>query len=77
MVHEPAAMHGPPVMEGLLQCVEHEAGMGRPADPPAHNAAGIGIDDKGNVNEAGPARDIGEVRDPQHVRPRARNRRFT
>ena len=51
-VHEPAAMDGPPVMQRLLQCVEHEAGMGRPADPPAHDTAGIGIDHKGDVNEA-------------------------
>ncbi len=63
-------MDGPSVQEGLLQCVEHEAGTGRPADPPAHDAAGLGIDDEGNVNEAGPGRDVGEVRDPQHVRLR-------
>jgi hypothetical protein len=27
MVDQPAAMNGPPIMEGLLQCVEHEARM--------------------------------------------------
>ena len=26
-VHEPAALNGPPIMESLLQCIEHEARM--------------------------------------------------
>jgi hypothetical protein len=28
-MHEPAAMEGPPVMQSLLQRVEHEAGVRR------------------------------------------------
>jgi hypothetical protein len=63
-------MDGLSVMKGLLQCVEHEAGMGCPTDPPAHDPSCVGIDYKGDVDEAGPGRDVGEVRDPQHVRPR-------
>ena len=30
VMHEPAAMDGPPIMEGLLQRIEHEARMRRP-----------------------------------------------
>ena len=30
VMHEPAAMDGPPVMQRLLQRIEHEAGMRRP-----------------------------------------------
>src|SRR5215207_4559362 len=70
MVHESAAMDGSPIMEGLLKRIEHEAGMGRSTDPPTYDPSRVGIDHKGDVNEAGPGRDVGEVRDPQHVRPR-------
>src|SRR5262249_59817932 len=35
----------------------------------AKNAAGVGVDDERHINEADPSRDVGEVRDPQHVRP--------
>ena len=56
-------------MECLLQRVEHEARVRRPADPPADDAACVGVDDERDVDEAGPRRDVGEVRDPQHVRP--------
>ena len=70
MVHQPAAMDGPPIMEGLLQSIEHEAGMRGPRDPPADDAAGIGIDDEGHIDEAGPGADIGEVGEPEHVRRR-------
>jgi hypothetical protein len=61
MVHEPAAMDGPPIMERLFQCVQHEARMRRPAHPPANDPAGIGVDDESHVNETGPGRDVGEV----------------
>ena len=70
MMHEPAAMDGPSIVQGLLQSIEHEAGMRRPAHPPADDPAGIGVDDEGHVDEAGPGRDIGEVGDPEHVRRR-------
>ena len=43
--------------------------MRRARGPPAHDPAGIGVDDEGDVDEAGPGRDIGEVGEPQHVRP--------
>ena len=70
VVDEPAAMDRPPIMQSLLQRIEHEARMRRARHPPADDPAGIGIDDEGDVDEAGPGRDIGEVGDPQHVRPR-------
>jgi hypothetical protein len=63
-------MHGPPIMQSLLQSVEDEARMRRPAHPPADDPAGIGVDDEGDIDEARPGRDIGEVGDPQHVRRR-------
>ena len=52
----------------LLQRIENEAGMRRPGHTPANDTAGLGIDDECHVDEALPRRDVGEVRDPQHVR---------
>src|SRR5258706_12931091 len=69
MVHEPAAMDRPSIMQGLLQCVEHEAGVCRARHPPAHDPAGIGVDHKGDIDKAGPGRDIGEVGEPEDIRP--------
>src|SRR3954471_20959735 len=69
MVHEAAAMDRPSIMQCLLQRVEHEAGVRRARDPPAHDPAGIGVDHKGDVNKAGPGRDIGEVGEPEDIRP--------
>ena len=62
-------MQGLPVMQGLLQRVEHEARVGRSAGAPAHDPARIGIYDEGDIDETGPSRDVGEVRDPEHIRP--------
>ena len=59
VVHEPASLHRPPIMESLFQSVQDEAGMRRPAHPPADDPAGIGVDDKGDIDEAGPGRDVG------------------
>src|SRR4051795_12387451 len=44
--------------------------MGGSADAPADNAAGIGVDDKGHIDEAGPGGHVGEVGEPEHVRLR-------
>jgi len=70
MVHETAALDGSALVQGLLQRVEHKAGVRRPAHPPADDATGIGIDHERDIDEAHPGRDIGEVRDPEHVRAR-------
>jgi hypothetical protein len=59
VVDEPASLHGPPIMKSLFQSVQDEAGMRRPAHPPADDPAGIGVDDKGDIDEAGPGRDVG------------------
>jgi hypothetical protein len=67
MVHETATLDGSALVQGLLKRVEHEAGVRRPAHPPADDAPGISIDHEGHVDEANPGRDIGEVRDPEHV----------
>ena len=44
--------------------------MRRPAHPPADDPAGIGVDDKGDIDEAGPGGDIGEIGHPQRIRAR-------
>jgi hypothetical protein len=54
MMHEPAAVDRSAIVQGLLQRIEHEAGVRRARGPPAHDPAGIGIDDEGDVDEAGP-----------------------
>ena len=44
--------------------------MRRPANPPADDPAGIGVDDKSQIDEARPGRHVSEVGDPEHVRRR-------
>ncbi|ESX22539.1 hypothetical protein X765_30620 [Mesorhizobium sp. LSHC440B00] len=46
---QPAPLHGPPIMESLFQSVQNEAGMRRPAHPPADDPSRIGVDDKGDI----------------------------
>jgi hypothetical protein len=41
MMHEPAAMDRPSIMQCLLQRMEHEARMRRARGPLAHDPAGI------------------------------------
>src|SRR3954463_7539111 len=43
--------------------------MRRARGSPAHDPAGVGVDHKGDVDKAGPGRDIGEVGEPENVRP--------
>jgi hypothetical protein len=68
MMHEPAALEGATLVQGLLQGIEHEGGAGGSRDPPADDAAGEDIDHEGHIDEAGPGRDVGKIRDPQGVR---------
>ena len=68
MMDEAAAVHWPPVMERLLQGVENEVGVRRPAGSPADDPSGVSVDDEGDIDEAGPGRDIGKIRQPQTVR---------
>ena len=67
---EPAALNGSALVQSLFQRVEDKAGMGGPADPPADDPSGEGVDDEGHVDEALPGRDVGEVRQPERVRAR-------
>lgn len=62
-------MDRPPVVQGLLQGIEHEAGVRRERSAPADDPAGVDVDDEGDVDEAGPGRHVGEVGQPQDVRP--------
>ncbi len=64
-------MQWPPVMQGLLQGAQGETGMGGPRRTPSDDAAGLGIDDEGHANEAGPCGDIGEIRKPEPIRCRS------
>ena len=61
MMHETATLDGPALVQGLLKRVEHEAGVRRPAHPPADDATRIGVDHKGDIDEAGPGRDVEPV----------------
>lgn len=70
-VNQAAATNRTPIVAGLLESIEHKAGMRRPARPPADDAASLGVDDEGDVDEARPGRDIGEVGDPEPVRCRS------
>ena len=68
-MNEVAAASGPSVMERLFESVQDKVGMRRSAGPPADDPPRIGVDDEGDIDEAGPGRDIGEIRDPQRIRP--------
>src|ERR1043165_3658287 len=46
--------------------------MSRAGDAPADDAPRAGVDDKGDIDEAGRGRDIGEIGSPQRVRARCR-----
>lgn len=67
VMDQAAAVDGATVMDRLLQGVEDEGGMGRPADAPAHDVAGVDVDYEGHIDEARPGRDVGEVGDPEPV----------
>ncbi len=49
-------MDGPPIMECLLQGIEHKARMGSPARPPTDDAASEGVDHESHVDETLPSR---------------------
>ena len=52
MMHKATAMGGSSFVDGLLQSIQHEAGVRRALDAPADDAAGVGVDDEGHVDEA-------------------------
>jgi hypothetical protein len=52
MMNQATAMNWSAVVERLLERVQDEAGMRRPAGAPADDPAGIGVDDEGDVDKA-------------------------
>jgi hypothetical protein len=50
------------IVQCLLERIEHEAGMGRPADPPPNNVEGVDVDHERDIDEPALGRDVGEVR---------------
>jgi hypothetical protein len=62
-----AALLWSAIVQSLLQGIEDETGMRRPADSPANDIAGVNVDDERDIDEPAPGRDIGKVRDPQPV----------
>jgi hypothetical protein len=55
--------------EGLLQRIQGQVGAHGSRRPPADDHPCENIDDEGDVDEAGPRRDIGEIGDPELVWP--------
>src|SRR5512134_2369806 len=70
VVDETALVHGAPVVKRLLERIQDEVRPRRTRHAPADDAPGERIDHEGDVDEAGPGRDVGEVRYPEHVRLR-------
>src|SRR3954451_2720295 len=70
VMDEATAPDGPALMQGLLQRVQHEAGMSRAGDTPADDTARKDVDDEGDIDETGPRRDVGKIAHPQGVRTR-------
>lgn len=69
-MHQPATVKWPPLVQGLLKGIEHEARMWRSRYAPANDPSGIGIEDERHIDEAAPGADIGKVGDPEPVRRR-------
>ena len=68
MMDEAAAAGRPSVMERLFEGVQDEVGVRCPAGSPADDPPRVGVDDEGDIDEAGPSRDIGKIGQPQTVR---------
>ncbi len=56
-------------IQSLLERVQNEVGAHRIAHTPPNDAAGKDVDHEGDIQPALPSRNVGEVRDPQLVRP--------
>src|SRR3954447_683751 len=70
MMDEAAAADGPALVQGLLQRVQHEAGVRAAGDTPADNTPRKDVDDESDIDKTGPRRDVGKVGHPQGVRTR-------
>ena len=71
MMNEAAAAGRPSVMERLLQGVENEVGVRRPAGSLADDPPRISVDYEGDIDEAGPRRDVSKIREPKPIRRRS------
>ena len=69
VVHEPATMDWPSIMQCLLQRIEHEARMRRARGSPAQYPAGSKRRSQRRRRQSPPDRDVGEVGEPENVRP--------
>lgn len=58
-----------PIVQCLFQRVAHESGVRPARGAPVPDPAGTGVGGEGDVDKAGPGRDIGQVGEPQNVRP--------
>ena len=54
-------------MDCLFQGIQHKTSSSCAADPPTDDPAGKHVNDKGDVDDPLPSRDIGKVADPKHV----------
>ena len=61
VMDEAAAPDGPALVQSLLQRVQHKAGVSRAGDTPADDTPRKDVDDKGDIDETGPRRDIGKI----------------
>src|SRR6185437_10382404 len=57
-------------MESLLQGIQHQIRLHGSTDAPAHNGAGEYVDHEGDVYESRPGGHVGEIANPQLIRPR-------
>ena len=56
-------------IERLLQRIQNEIGAYRTTDAPADDPAGKDTDDEGDIDKTCPGGNVGEIRDPELIRP--------
>ncbi len=71
LICEPHRLRQPLVVEPVdpFERGEHEARLRRARGASADDPPSIGVDDKGDIDEASPCRHIGEIRQPQRIQP--------
>lgn len=65
MIHQPGVAQRAALVQSLLEGIEDEPGMGSPPDAPADGARRVGVDDRGDVDNALPGGGPGDIRSPQ------------
>src|SRR5215470_4877723 len=66
MNHSPGSGASP---QSLIERIQDQVSMHRAGNAPADDAARKHIDDEGHVDETRPGRDVGEIGDPELIRP--------